>query len=465
MKLYKILLNELAGDPSKCGGNSVSSTTDFSLYEKYLKGSTHYAWQPDPALDEYKYCKKPVVSNGGGGSGSSDACVTGKKCPEDEGYSSLEFQEWVWTTHNKFAATGTQKSRLCGLTASPGCKATSCVKSKAVDGSCGNGTKAVWADLKNNFIAFKNASSGNLSQNNNQNQDQDQTVEVDEDLYELKMDMEVYRSLLDSYDFPSGWSSLDTLNPGTYTPRSLNIDLITKVKNQIIQFIKAKARSSEFSTFIKMLQALDDAYNNEKYKAFFQSKVDPKGADIFTTFNTYISEIEEQVEEMKSYNFDSLSDPTEEEIRDGLFKYIPKTVYNVNDVNLKMSVYFYTKTTPMVGTEEDLITALSSQLETTKTSTNEDTCRDLLGVYYQIYQKTEVKASMLNDTKEKIQDCWCKGFYNELGKIGFKKLYDKELRQGRKELLKFLSLLPSVTMDEFTIPLNNSVCKSIKKFR
>jgi len=52
-----------------------------------------------------------------------------------------------------------------------------------------------------------------------------------------------------------------------------------------------------------------------------------------------------------------------------------------------------------------------------------------------------------------------------LGKIGFKRLYDKELRQGRKELLKFLSLLPSVTMDEFKIPLNKSVCKTLKKFR
>jgi len=262
LKLYNLLLNEIVGTAADCGSNPSSGITQLE-YSSLINDDD---WIVYKVVTQHFKCKKPVVSGGGGGGGSSDACVTGKVCPESEGYNTLEFQEWVWTTYNKFAATGTQKSRLCGLTASPACKATSCTKSKAVDGSCGNGTKAVWADLKNSFIAFKNASSSNVTQDDNQQQNQNQTVEVDKDLYELKMDMEVYRSLLDSYDFPSGWSSLDTLNPGTYTPRSLNIDLITKVKNQIIQFIKDRGRSSEFSTFIKMLQALDDAYNNEKYK-------------------------------------------------------------------------------------------------------------------------------------------------------------------------------------------------------
>jgi hypothetical protein len=279
------------------------------------------------------------------------------------------------------------------------------------------------------------------------------------------MDMEVYRSVLDSFDFPTGWSSLDTLNPSTYLPRTLKIDLFAKIKEQIINLIEDNGRSSEFGSFIKMMEALTDAYNNDKYKSFFQTKVDPKGSDVFATFESYITEIETAANSMEAFNYDPLTDATEEEVRDGIFKYIPKTVYNVGDTNLKMSVYFYTKSTPMVGAEEDLIGELESQLDTTQTNTNEETCKDLLAVYYQIYQKTKVDANTLMSTKEKIQDCWCKGLYENLGKIGFKKLYDKELRQDRKELLKFLSLLPSVTMDKFKIPLNSSVCKNVRKFK
>jgi hypothetical protein len=68
-------------------------------------------------------------------------------------------------------------------------------------------------------------------------------------------------------------------------------------------------------------------------------------------------------------------------------------------------------------------------------------------------------------TKEKIQECWCEGNYENLKKIGLKRLFDRELREGRKELIRFLNVLPSSAMGDFRVVLNESVCKNIRKFK
>lgn len=464
IKLTKLILNE-ATKPDECGSNTANSCTQNAYNTTYNDPKYHRWTEGTGGMTAYFYCLKKtsgVVSSGGG---SSDDCVTGKVCPETDGYKTLEFQEWVWTTYNKFAATGTQKSRLCGLTTSPGCKATSCTKSKAVDGSCGNGTKAVWADLKNDFIAFKNASSSNVTQDDNQQQNQIQTVVVDPDLRELKKDMEIYRNILDSFDLPTGWQLLDTLEPDTFVPVSLNIDLITNIKNQIVEYIEDKGRSAEFNTFIKMLRSLSNAYNNEKYKEFFQNEVDPEGDDVFVTFESYIEEIEDAATKKEEYNYDPLTDPTQEQVRDIIFRYVPKTVYNVGKVVLQMGVYFYTGEEPLKGTEEGLVDILTDRLETTKENVNFENCKNLLAIYYESYQKTKIETDTLLGTKKQIQDCWCKGLYDDLGKLGVKNLFDKDMRKGRKELIRFLNILPSSAMGDFRVTLNRSICVTPRTFK
>ena len=41
-------------------------------------------------------------------------------------------------------------------------------------------------------------------------------------------------------------------------------------------------------------------------------------------------------------------------------------------------------------------------------------------------------------------------------------MFDKQMRQDRKELIAFLNQLPSATMGDFAVRLNSGVCKGIK---
>jgi hypothetical protein len=290
------------------------------------------------------------------------------------------------------------------------------------------------------------------------------TVKIDTNVLKLKNDLELYRNLLDSYDLPTGWQALDALEPSKFIAVSLKIDMITNVKNQILEIINDKGRSSDFKTFIKMLESLTIAYNNDKFKSFFQNSVDPGGSDVFTKFKSYITEIDSVAKLMSLYNYDPLTDPTAEEVRDILFRYVPKTVYNGN-ITLQMSVFFYTGSEPMITYDELLNETLKEQLDQTNINTNEKTCRDLLATYYQINNRSKIYANILLPTKEKIQECWCEGNYENLKKIGLKRLFDRELREGRKELIRFLNVLPSSAMGDFRVVLNESVCKNIRKFK
>ena len=46
------------------------------------------------------------------------------------------------------------------------------------------------------------------------------------------------------------------------------------------------------------------------------------------------------------------------------------------------------------------------------------------------------------NVKTEIQRCWCDKQYEDLGKLGVKNMFDKQMRQDRKELIAFLNQLP-----------------------
>ena len=79
--------------------------------------------------------KKPVVAG---------------KCPSDEAFGNKDFQEWVWKTHLGKTETDKVTTKLCGITVGASCK-----YSVGVDGNCGDGTKAIWLELREKFIDFK----------------------------------------------------------------------------------------------------------------------------------------------------------------------------------------------------------------------------------------------------------------------------------------------------------------------
>ena len=472
MKLLDLLLEESSCDATKCDGA-------FQVLPSGVNGDT-YKNSPDYLYCETlvssnivrKYCKKkksapvdpkPVVTD---------------KCPSDEGYGNKEFQEWVWSVklgHPKDNAK--HATKLCGSLG------TSCKYSEAVGTGCGAGTKAAWTELKNEFIIYKTGSQPVVvvdpevkkKECESQGMNYDETTKncvakpivVDPDVKELVDDMGRYRTILNGFYDPTGWISLDSLTPNEYTPNFLSIDLLTAVTTQITELIKQKGSSSDFGNFVKMMKALKNAYNNDKFKGMFQKKADPDGTDVFATIDTLITNITTEADKIKgSLGYDPLVSPTEKQIRDFVFRGQLRSVYKSGRLNLMMMVYTYTDTEPLKTNNKESVSEITSFYNEVSKNRNFDNCKNILGVYRETYQENDVyDQPLLTKVKSEIQKCWCDKQYEDLGKLGVKKMFDKQMRQDRKDLITFLNQLPSATMGDFAVRLNSGVCTKNKSYK
>lgn len=458
-----------------------NEATDCETGTKVTITQTEYANMPDSAnynyfkdtRSNYFKCKKkgskPVIVP------KPNPVVAGK-CPIDEGYANKEFQEWVWKTHLGKTESDTVTTKLCGTTTK------SCGYSVAVGTGCGDGTKAVWAELRDKFIDFKSSNPNVILDPNakrkeceSQGMNYDETtkncvakpVVIDPDVKELVDDMGRYRTILNGFYDPTGWISLDSLTPNEYTPNFLSIDLLTAVTTQITELIKQKGSSSDFGSFIKMMKALKNAYNNDKFKGMFQKKADPDGTDVFTTIDTLITNITTEADKIKgSLGYDPLVSPTEKQIRDFVFRGQLRSVYKLGRLNLMMMVYTYTDTEPLKTNNKESVSEITSFYNEVSKNRNFDNCKNILGVYRETYQENDVyDQPLLTKVTSEIQKCWCDKQYEDLGKLGVKNMFDKQMRQDRKDLIAFLNQLPSATMGDFAVRLNSGVCTKNKSYR
>jgi hypothetical protein len=461
--------------PKGCKSGTAQETTKDS-HDSYQIKSGFETWEEEEGIKVYYYyCQT------GGSTPPVDPPVTPPastdKCPNEKGYVDKEFQEWVWKTHLGKTETDTVTTKLCGIKNG---KAKTCAYSVAVDGKCLDGTKAVWKELKDKFIEFKNQTpvvqqeteQQKIEKCKAQNLIYDATTggcvapvqEVDPDVQTLKDQMEIYRTLLNSFSDPTGWSQLDSLSPTKYTPNNLNIDLMDGVTKQIVELINDKGSSSDFGLFVKMLSSIKKAYNVEKYKSFFQNKVDPDGQDVFTKIDGFINSINTAANEMKGvYGYDPLTKPTEKQVREFVFRGQLRSVYKVGKINLMMMVYTYTKGEPLETPNEGDTKEIETYVNAVKTSLSFDTCKDVLGAYMDTYKEDVYTDKLLMDIKSQIQKCWCNKQYEDLGKLGVKNMFDQEMRKDRKELIMFLNKLTSANMGDFAIRLDDKVCGGIKK--
>ena len=292
-------------------------------------------------------------------------------------------------------------------------------------------------------------------------------VVIDPDVQELVEDMGRYRTILNGFYDTSGWISLDSLAPNQYTPNFLSIDLLTAVTTQITELIKQKGSSSDFGNFVKMMKALKNAYNNDKFKGMFQKKVDPDGTDVFTTIDTLITNITTEANNIKgSLGYDPLVSPTEKQIRDFVFRGQLRSVYKSGRLNLMMMVYTYTDTEPLKTNNTESVSEIKSFYNEVTKNRNFDNCKNILGVYRETYQENDVyDQPLLTKVTSEIQKCWCDKQYEDLGKLGVKNMFDKQIRQDRKDLIAFLNQLPSASMGDFAVRLNSGVCTKNKSYR
>ena len=459
----------------------IDETTDCEAGTKVTINQTEYANMPDSAnyhyfkdtRSNYFKCKKKGSKPK---EKEEEKPVVAGKCPSDESFGNKDFQEWVWKNYLGKTETDTVTTKLCGLKNG---KAKSCTYSVGVDGNCQDGTKAVWLDLRDKFIEFKRSNTNVIldpevkkRECESKNLDYDEAtkscvakpVVIDPDVQELVEDMGRYRTILNGFYDTSGWISLDSLAPNQYTPNFLSIDLLTAVTTQITELIKQKGSSSDFGNFVKMMKSLKNAYNNDKFKGMFQKKVDPDGTDVFTTIDTLITNITIEADKIKgSLGYDPLVSPTEKQIRDFVFRGQLRSVYKSGRLNLMMMVYTYTDTEPLKTNNKESVSEITSFYNEVSKNRNFDNCKNILGVYRETYQEDGVYSpTLLVNVKTEIQRCWCDKQYEDLGKLGVKNMFDKQMRQDRKELIAFLNQLPSATMGDFAVRLNSGVCKGIK---
>jgi len=473
MKLLDLLLEESSCDEAKCDGA-------FQVIPNGVPGDTY------KTSSEYLYCeivvsskivrkwckkKKPAPVD--------PKLVVAGTCPSEEDYVDKEFQEWVWKTYLGKTETDTVTTKLCGIKNG---KAKTCAYSAAVGTVCGDGTKAIWKELRDKFIEFKKGNQNPVvdpeakkKECESQGMNYDETTkncvakkqEVDPDAQQLVNSMEQYRTILNSFYDPTGWINVNTLSPSEYVPNFLSLKMLTQVTKQIVELINQKVSSSDFGSFVEMMETLKISYNVEKYKDFFQKKVDPTGTDVFGSIDTLINEIKTSANESKTaYGYDPLTSPTEKQIRDFVFRGQLRSVYKSGRLNLMMMVYTYTDTQPLKTNNKESVSEITSFYNEVSKNRNFDNCKNILGVYRETYQEDGVYSpTLLVNVKTEIQKCWCDKQYEDLGKLGTKNMFDKEMRKGRKELISFLNQLPSATMGDFAVRLNSGVCTKNKSYR
>ena len=476
------LLTLLTEAPSECGSNPAVAINTREYANKSESATHHYWTESNRAGTLYYKCKKksaaPVVN-------PDPVPVVTSDCPNDT--EKPDFIKYIWVSQGWVDASGNpdttkHQSRACGVNGSG--VALSCTYTEALSKECGPGLRKAWKELKTKFEEWKNS---NPQPNPVVQQDTEQqkiekckaqnlvydkatdacvapVQEVDPDVQTLKDEMEVYRTILNSFTDTSGWMQLDTLTPNKYTPNNLNIDLLDGVTAQIVELIENKGSSSDFGLFIKMLTSIKDAYNVDKYKDFFQKKVDPKGQDIFGKINGLINNINTAANEKRNaYGYNPLTKPTEKQIREFVFRGQLRSVYKVGKVNLMMDVYTYTKGVPLEdGGDKEVTNEIKSYLDAVKTNLNFNTCKDILSVYRSTYNKNVYTDDLFVGIKKQIQKCWCEKHYEDLGKLGTKNMFNKEMRKDRKELITFLNTLGSSIMGDYAIALNDRVCSKIK---
>ncbi len=140
-----------------------------------------------------------------------------------------------------------------------------------------------------------------------------------------------------------------------------------------------------------------------------------------------------------------------------------RSVYKSGRINLMMMVYTYTKGGESIKKDNSKVySQIENYITIVNKSWNFENCKKILDVYRQTYNNGVYDQPLLTKVKSGIQKCWCDKQYEDLGKLGIKNMFDKEMRKGRKELISFLNGIGSSNNGDFAIILNDSVCKGIK---
>jgi hypothetical protein len=480
--------------------------TDCQPGTKVTISQTEYANMPDSAnynyfkdtRSNYFKCKKKGSKLVEPKPEEKKPVVAGK-CPSDEEYGNKEFQDWVWKTHLGKTETDTAKTRLCGTKDG---NVKTCAYKVAVDGNCLDGTKAVWTELREKFIDFKK---------NNQNVVVDpdakrkecaekgldydditknciaKPVVIDPDVEALKNKMLIYRKVLNRFKDSKSWTNVDSLSPSEYTPANLDIYMLGQITNQIVSLIKRKGRSNDFEMFKNMISSLIDAYNVDKYKDFFSTNIAPKyKEDVFIKMQEYIDAIDKVANEVEeAYNFNPLTNPEENDVRNFIYTSQYLSVYNAGSLNLMMMVYFYVKDQRVGGDDlnnlwspkedywdkkPEVLEKVYNVYKNTNQGLNFDNCKKLLGVYMDTIQSSvdrknyDESPQLKERVKNEIKKCWCGGLYKDLGKLGVKNMFDIEMKKDRKKLITFLNSLGRSTWGDFGIDLT-SKCGDFEEYK
>jgi len=466
--------------PKGCKSGTAQETTKAS-YDTYQIKSGFITWMEDDGgiKTYYYFCQAntktppvdPVVDP-----------VGTDKCPNAEGYDDKEFQEWLWGVKLGYPKDDNLKyaTKLCGSLG------TKCTYSQAVGSGCGAGTKAAWKESRDGFIEYKKGNPQPIvdpivdpiekKKKDCESQGMVYDVstggcvaakqEVDPEAQQLADTIGRYRTSLNSFYDPTGWIALDTLDPDGYTPNFLSLKVLNQITEQIVQLIEQKGSSSDFGSFVEMMELLKEAYNVEKYKDFFQKKFDPSGTDVFTSIDALITKINTSATKIKSsLGYDPLTSPTEKQVREFVFRGQLRSIYKSGRLNLMMMVYTYAQNQPLKTDNKESMSEIEGIYSEVSKNRNFDNCKNILGIYRETYQEGVYDQSLLVKVTSEIQKCWCEKQYEDLGKLGVKNMFDNKMRKDRKTLIGFLNQLPSATMGDFAVRLDNSVCTKNKKYR
>jgi hypothetical protein len=470
--------------PKGCKSGTAQETTKDS-YDLYQIKTGFFTWQEEEGIKVYYYyCQK------GGSTPPVDPVVdpvVGSDCPDNT--QKPEFIKYIWISQGWVDSSGNpdtikHQSRACGQNGSG--DGLSCTYTEALGKKCGPGLKSAWKDLKTKFEEWKKGKTQPIvdpivdpiekKKKDCESQGMVYDVstggcvaakqEVDPDAQQLADTIGRYRTSLNSFYDPTGWIALDTLDPDGYTPNFLSLKVLNQITEQIVQLIEQKGSSSDFGSFVEMMELLKEAYNVEKYKVFFQKKFDPSGTDVFASIDALITKINTSATKIKSsLGYDPLTSPTEKQVREFVFRGQLRSIYKSGRLNLMMMVYTYAQNQPLKTDNKESMSEIEGIYSEVSKNRNFENCKNILGIYRETYQEGVYDQSLLVKVTSEIQKCWCEKQYEDLGKLGVKNMFDNKMRKDRKTLIGFLNQLPSATMGDFAVRLDDSVCTKNKKYR